>query len=525
MQRRASGSPASAHATEEADMANYSGTSGNDVLQGFADGDFFFGSSGNDTLIGTTVASGVGNAKSQNVVVYEGLTGPVSIDMTAGTVSKGADGSDVISGIAQARGTNSSDSFTGDGDRNWFWGNGGNDTFDGLGTGDDNDRINYTYDPAGVQVNLTTGIALDGFGGTDTIIEIEHVHGSLFNDHLIGDSGNNVLVGLKGNDTFDGGSVGDLNTFTGLDIVDYRFAEFAPVVGTRGVDIDLAAGTGIDPYGDTDTFTRIEGIVGTQFGDTIRGSSGENQLIGMQGNDILDGGEGTDQVSYFRDVAGVRVNNAGGYAIDGWGTKDVLSSFEQVQATDFADTIMASGEQFINGGSGDDMIVFGSARAAYTVTITGTSFSMTGAADAVSGGFDVEKLFFTDGVLDVATNTFDSSQTALRPLDLTGGDTADALNGGSGADYIVANAGGDVVVAGDGNDMVYGNKDLDTLSGGAGNDTANDFSFAEGDRITGIAFASASVTGGVSGAIVSDGTNALTLIGVDAGQVGADWFS
>lgn len=604
-------------------MASISGTAGNDLLVGVGEGDFFFGSTGNDTLTGAAVSSGVGNEKNQNVVVYENLGGPISIDMSAGTVSKGADGSDVISGIAQARGTNSSNSFVGDGDRNWFWGNGGNDTLNGLATGDDNDRALYYYDPAGVVVNLASGTANDGFGGIDTLIEIEHVHGSLFSDSLTGDGQNNVLVGLSGNDTFDGGGAGDLVSFVNVDTVDYRFESIAPAQGSRGVDIDLAAGTGIDPYGNVDTFINIEAITGSRFTDTIRGSSGENFFVGMQGFDYLDGGAGNDQVSYFRDVAGVRINAGGGYALDSWGGVDTLVSFEKVQGSDFDDTIVANGESFVDGGTGTDTLVFSGAMSSYSVTISGSSVNMSGAADAIGFASSVEKLFFTDGVLDTTTGAFDSSQATFRPLDLIAGETADTLNGGSGNDYIVGNGGNDVVIAGAGNDIVYGNKELDTLSGGAGNDvlyggqnagtptpaddgvarqldgveqlyggdgddllygnygaevmfgengqdtlfggqgadtldggagadvlngnrgddfltggsgadqfvftagndTAADFSFAEGDRITGTSFTAVSVSAGASGAVLSDGTNSLTLVGVDAGQISADWFS
>jgi Ca2+-binding RTX toxin-like protein len=54
---------------------------------------------------------------------------------------------------------------------------------------------------AGVVVNLATGTASDGYGGTDTLSGIENVRGSTFNDTLTGDANANWLEGGVGNDT------------------------------------------------------------------------------------------------------------------------------------------------------------------------------------------------------------------------------------------------------------------------------------------------------------------------------------
>lgn len=452
-------------------MATISGTSGNDSLVGVGEGDFFVGTSGNDTLTGAAVSSGVGNAKNQNLVDYSGLTGPVTVDISAGTVDKGADGTDAISGIAQVRGTNGADSLAGDGDRNWFWGLGGNDTLNGLATGDDNDRAIYSLDPGGVTVNLSTGTATDGFGGTDTLVEIEIVHGSLFDDNLTGDSGFNTLVGLKGNDTLDGGSTGDAVAFTGIDEVDYRFEEGATEQGFRGVDLDLAAGTATDTYGTTDTLIRIESVTGSRFVDTLRGGATDDFLQGMQGNDIIDGGDGADQAVYFRSEAAIRFNGSRGYAFDGFGSRDSVTSIEQVQGSDFDDVIFAAGLTFIKAGSGTDSIVFSGAQSAYSISISGTSATVSGGSEGSVTVLDAENLFFTGALVNAATGVADTSQAGARPLDLSGTDASDALAGGSGADYAIGGSGADTIDAGAGDDLVYGNKQLDLLVGGAGNDT------------------------------------------------------
>ena len=87
-------------------------------------------------------------------------------------------------------------------------GGAGNDTLDG---GDGSDLVSYVSDAqfggtAGVNVNLATGIAIDGFGNTDTLISIEGVSGSNAADTLVGSDGIDILFGLGGNDFLDGGA-------------------------------------------------------------------------------------------------------------------------------------------------------------------------------------------------------------------------------------------------------------------------------------------------------------------------------
>jgi len=64
----------------------------------------------------------------------------------------------------------------------------------------------------GVTVNLSTGTATSIDGGSDTLISIENVFGSNFNDSITGDSFNNTLTGLGGNDTLFGAAGNDILT-------------------------------------------------------------------------------------------------------------------------------------------------------------------------------------------------------------------------------------------------------------------------------------------------------------------------
>lgn len=93
-------------------------------------------------------------------------------------------------------------------------------TMDG-GSGDDilagggaNDTASYVIDLAGVVVDLSNYSAIDGTGGTDTLVGIENVTGSAFADSLTGDALANVLQGGAGDDTMTGNGAEDAFRFS-----------------------------------------------------------------------------------------------------------------------------------------------------------------------------------------------------------------------------------------------------------------------------------------------------------------------
>ena len=65
------------------------------------------------------------------------------------------------------------------------------------------DTASYADAASGVTVSLALhGSAQDtGGAGTDTLVNIENLTGSAFDDTLTGDAGANVLSGLDGDDT------------------------------------------------------------------------------------------------------------------------------------------------------------------------------------------------------------------------------------------------------------------------------------------------------------------------------------
>ena len=140
-------------------------------------------------------------------------------------------------------------------------------------------------------VDLGTGISSGGdtVGSTLTLISIENVIGTPFNDSLVGDANANFLSGHAGNDTLDGAA--------DIDTVGYGNSP-------NGVTVNLGAGTasdgwdsdtltgGIQPY--ADTLVAMENVVGSAFNDSLVGDGNANVLDGGAGNDVLAGMGGDD---------------------------------------------------------------------------------------------------------------------------------------------------------------------------------------------------------------------------------------
>ena len=218
----------------------------------------------------------------------------------------------VITGSAFA------DKITGGAGNDILQGGAGNDTIDGgagaadlISFADASAAITFTLDQsAGTH---STG-ALAGGLGTDTYSNIEGVIGSAFNDTITGSASNDIIRGGAGNDTLDGaGGTGDLIDFSDATAL----INFTLIQGVGGSF--AAAGLG------TDTYLNFEGVIGTNFADTLtgtasadqlRGGGGNDTLFGLAGNDILVGGAGADMMSGGAGSDTFRFFNADASAVD-----------------------------------------------------------------------------------------------------------------------------------------------------------------------------------------------------------------
>jgi hypothetical protein len=166
-------------------------------------------------------------------------------------------------------------------------------------------------------------------------------------------------------------------------------------------------------------------------GDVMKGGSGADVVRVGAGDDLINTGEGTDTVVFsglFADYAIVRT--ADEVRVAGQGT-DVLSGVELLQFADVRvsvgdlalsgpagptsgnDTFLAMpGNEFIDGGPGLDIVVYGAARGPYLVRASGKGYTVTdggGSADVLTG---VERIVFNDG--GVALDTDGAAGQAYR---------------------------------------------------------------------------------------------------------------
>jgi len=336
-------------------------------------------------------------------------------------------------------------------------GNGGNDHLyaslgnETLNGGDGIDTVDYSAQTGNVYVNLTganltvrsytvaAGKAIDGFGGVDTLQNIENLQTGSGNDVVAnGDvarfmathGGADSVVSGTGNDTIDAGS--------GADTVE--------------------AGAGAD---------WIEGGAGH---DSLQGEAGNDTLRGGAGNDTLDGGADSDTVDYSGQSQSVTINFsqntqagvASGKASDGQGGLDTLLNIEAV--------IGGDGDDRIWGQSGKttvliDGVPFTADVAKGTNLTNGSTIANVVNGTTVNGVPTTAATLTLDGVTFTANSkgvtTLSSGSTISGLQNATTGGSM-TLDGGLGSDVLIAGSGGDT--------LVFDQADV-SITGGVGTDT------------------------------------------------------
>jgi Ca2+-binding RTX toxin-like protein len=216
------------------------GDFGANVLRGWTGDDVLRGEAGADTLNGE---AGIDTA-----IYEEGAVG-VTVNLTTGTGTGGNAQGDVLLGIENIYGSQFNDVLTGSAGANVLRGFNGADVLRGaagadtLDGGGGVDAVTYTESAAGVTVRLDARTGVGGTAQGDTLLGIENVIGSQFNDILVGNAGANVLIGLNGKDTFVGNAGADrfLYTAVGETTVGVNRDVITDFSHSQGDRIDLAA--------------------------------------------------------------------------------------------------------------------------------------------------------------------------------------------------------------------------------------------------------------------------------------------
>jgi Ca2+-binding RTX toxin-like protein len=218
-----------------------SGSDGNDVLSGLDGDDILSGSAGSDVLRGGAGADRMngGQDSDADLVTYFGAAAAVTVNLQAGTGSRGDAQGDTYSIIENVNGGKGGDDITGDGGANVLRGFEGDDVLRGglgadtLDGGTGIDTASYFNGSVGVAVSLITGKGGGGEAQGDTLTGIENLSGSQANDGLAGNAGANTLQGWNGNDALVGGAGKDVLT-GGLGADRYHFTALGDsVVGAN----------------------------------------------------------------------------------------------------------------------------------------------------------------------------------------------------------------------------------------------------------------------------------------------------
>ncbi|MGE3992160.1 Ig-like domain-containing protein [Pseudorhodoplanes sp.] len=482
------------------------GGEGNDTLNGGAGRDLLAGGPGDDTIDGGQWFTNFDNAGSGDLdrVTYRFATSGVTVDLSLATPQNtGGGGTDTIIHVEGIIGSDHNDTLLGGGNDfiETFRGGAGDDDIDGrTGT----DRAEYVDATAGVTVNLAAG-TVDGIAGgvgTDTLLSVEDIAGSAFDDTF-------DATGFDSNST-NAGSNGRINNFRPGDgddtIIGNGDTRIDYIDASRGIVVDLTTGqfVGGDGIG-TDTFSGVNRVRGSNFDDELLGGQqafgapGQAEFFdGAGGNDFIFGGSGFDYATYaipFNVLTGVQVDDnpntpdidesllTFGIAVDmasgiviGDATVygvDTLREVEGIIGTVFADLYDATGfgpnsenklslgmliDEF-EGGAGDDIIIgSGNTRVSYRSATSGVTVILEDDGNGAGKGT------VTGGGISVGSDTLVGGISSVR-----GSDHADIITGydnGPGTLQIFDGQGGDDIIDGNnGFDRVTYNQDAQVTTG------------------------------------------------------------
>jgi Ca2+-binding RTX toxin-like protein len=421
-------------------------------LRGSSFADTLTGSGGQDLLDGGLGDDRIDGASGRDLVSYSSAPAGVTVDLgSAGPQDTHSAGTDTLTNIEDLEGSAFDDALTGDSAANEISGYLGHDTLSGAGGddvlrgwagndsldggagddllfggagndvlngGDGIDEVSYELATSAISVNLGIATAQNtGSEGSDSLLGIEVVTGTSYNDTLLGGAGNDLLDGGSGTgrDSLGGGSGDDT------------------LLGSAGADT-LAGGDGDDL------------LVG---GYAEVGLSGSDPfMVDNTDGDSMSGGRGNDtyQVTASRD------QQFAAYTF-GFSSGSLLQSAVGKFAAD---------QVAENPGEGTDTV---QSYVSYTLPGNVENLQLMDASFSINGsGNDLNNV--------ISGNTKNNV--------LSGGSGNDTLLGGTGNDTLAGDDGNDQLDGGTGNDTLAGGTGSDmfvmwSTPGDASVDTVTDF--------------------------------------------------
>lgn len=429
------------------------GGGGRDSVAGGNGNDSLDGGSGFDTMVGGAGNDSYSLHDSGDVITEAAGAGT---DVVLSYLASHLLGPNVENGRIMLA---SEANLTGNSLNNLLYAGTGNNVIDG---GAGIDTVSYYYGASssgGVQVSLASTVAQStSASGSDMLLNVECLTGSVRNDTLIGNGLANTLEGGAGDDVLDGAG--------GTDSVSYRSASSAVTVSLALAGKQATAGAG------GDTLSNFENLLGSAYADTLTGNGSGNLLDGGAGGDRMTGGVGND--IYVVDNAGdIVVELAGG------GSDLIRASI----GYSLVDTDGAGP----NGGQVENLQLLGSANLSATGNSLNNVIYANGGANVIDGGVGVDMLSY------VYATTSGTTGITLNLGTLNGAGQAVA-SGISGVDLVrnIENLAGSVyadTLGGNGGaNLLRGGGGVDTLAGGSGRDVfdfdASGDSSGIGDLIT-----------------------------------------
>lgn len=411
------------------EQANFTGTNGDDTINGTALADIINGLAGNDTI----------NAGGGDDTINAGL----GISGYFGDNVDGEAGNDLL--IADFSGSTSyiTHSVT-DAGANSYYGQ------------------LYNSDS-------TRGVSFEG-------IERFNITGTNFADSIFGGAGKDTLNGGAGKDYIvSGGGADVINGGTGIDAIELDLStntsNLAINIKTGNFTVAGATVTNTERFGGLTTGGGNDIITGGRYKDVINTGDGDDTIDAGLGHNVIEAGDGDDLLiidysSLNRAMTHTgydyNYNGISGYSNSGYNGSNVndyldFSGIERfnITGTVYGETINGGeNKDILKGGGGDDIMSTGG-----------------GGNDIVDGGTGIDSIDLNLSSSNTAlTIDITSTNFTAGGVTVTNVEAFDTLTTGSGNDKITGSVYDDKIVSGNGNDTINAGSGQNTVTAGVGND-------------------------------------------------------
>jgi Ca2+-binding RTX toxin-like protein len=281
----------------------------------------------------------------------------------------------------------------------------------------------------------TSGTANDGLANILT--------GTVRGDYLNGMGGADTMTGGDGNDVYVVNNAGDAVIETNASTTQIDTVQSWLATYTLGANVEnlRLMGTG--------------NLNGT-------GNGLNNMLYANRGSNVLEGGAGTDTVSYqYGATAGVTVSLVVTTAqATGGSGSDTLLNIENLTGSGYADTLTGNaGNNLLNGAGGADTLTGGDGNDTYVVDNAGDAVIETNASLTQ---IDIVRSWLATYTLTANVENLQLMGTGNR--NGTGNSLANVLTGNAGSNVLDGAGGADTMTGGDGNDTYVVNNAGDVVT-------------------------------------------------------------